>query len=205
MLAALLFQRRKARVDARPVDLLELAHVAEHEIERHRRGQAAQRRENAGPDRHAHVADAEALCDIAHVGRSRATECQQREIPEIDALLGGVDRGRVRHVVVHDFIDAARGTDGVDAEWLGDVLLDGRGCPLWVEPHLAAEEIVGVEVAEQQVGIGDRRRRAACPVAGRPGIGARAVGTDAQQAQRVDPGDAAAAGTDLDEVDRRAP
>ena len=72
-----------------------------------------------------------------------------------------------------------------------------------MEPHLAAEEIVGVEVAEQQVGVGDRRRRASCAVAGRPGLGARAVGADAQQAERIDPGDAAAAGADLDEVHRR--
>ena len=71
-----------------------------------------------------------------------------------------------------------------------------------METHLAAEEIVGVEVAEQQVRVGDRRQRAACAVAGRPWIGARAVGADPQQAKRVDPGDAAAAGADLDQVDR---
>ena len=90
------------------------------------------------------------------MGRGGATERQQRELPEIDALLGRVDGSRVGHVVVHDLVDAARGADDVDAQRLGDVLLNGRGCPLRVEPHLAAEEIVGVEIAQQQVRIRDR-------------------------------------------------
>ncbi len=70
-----------------------------------------------------------------------------------------------------------------------------------VERHLAAEEAVGVDVAEHQRGVGDGRARATEPVAGGAGVGAGALGADAQQAARVDPRDRAAAGADRAHVD----
>ncbi len=45
---------------------------------------------------------------------------------------------------------------------------EGRLRGAAVEPHLAAEEAVGIEVAEHQVGVGDRRLRPAAAVADRP-------------------------------------
>ena len=72
-----------------------------------------------------------------------------------------------------------------------------------VERNLAAEEVVGIEPAEQQVRVGDRRLGAALPVAGRPGHRAGAAWTDPHQAAGIDPGDAAAAGAHLDDVDDR--
>ena len=74
-----------------------------------------------------------------------------------------------------------------------------------VEGDLAAEEVARVEPAEHEVRVGDGRLGAAAAVADRPGIGARALRPDAQQAARVDPGDRAAAGADLDQVDDRRP
>ena len=71
-----------------------------------------------------------------------------------------------------------------------------------VELHLAAEEAVGVEVAEHGRRIGDGRALAAAPVARRAGVGAGALWADPQQAARVDPGDRAAAGADRSHVDR---
>ena len=70
-----------------------------------------------------------------------------------------------------------------------------------VEAHAAAEEGGRVEVAEHEVGVGHRRLAAAEAVAGRAGIGARRVGADGDESERVDPGDRAAAGADLDHVD----
>ena len=72
-----------------------------------------------------------------------------------------------------------------------------------VEGHVAAEEVVGVEDAEQQIGVGDRRLGAALAVAGRARVGAGRLRPDLQQAEVVDPGERAAAGADLDQVDRR--
>ena len=76
---------------------------------------------------------------------------------------------------------------------------------LEVEIDLAAEEVARVEPAEHEVRVGDRRLRAAAAVADRPRVGARALRPDAQQAARVDPGDRAATGADLDEVDDGRP
>src|SRR5215475_6922979 len=71
------------------------------------------------------------------------------------------------------------------------------GCAT-VEAHAAAEEELGVEIAEQQVGVGDGGLAAPEVVAGGPGIGARAVGADLQQAHAVHARNRAAAGSDLD-------
>ena len=68
------------------------------------------------------------------------------------------------------------------AERLCDVLGDRAPRGGFVELHLAAEEALGGEPAEHQVGVGDRRPRAAEAVAGRAGIGAGALRPDAQRA-----------------------
>ena len=75
--------------------------------------------------------------------------------------------------------------------------------PLHIELHLAAEKIIRIEITEHQIGVGHRRLRAALAIAHRAGIGARAVRPDFEQSERIDPGDAAAAGADLDHVDDR--
>ena len=72
-----------------------------------------------------------------------------------------------------------------------------------VERHVATEERVGVEQAEHDVGVGDRRLGAATAVGGRARLGAGRLRPDLQQAELVDAGERSAAGTDLDEVDRR--
>ena len=65
-----------------------------------------------------------------------------------------------------------------------------------------AEEVVGVQQPEHEVGVGDRRPGAAAAVTDGPGVGARALGPDAQGAGlRVDPRQAAAAGADRLDVD----
>ena len=72
-----------------------------------------------------------------------------------------------------------------------------------IELHLAAEEAVGAEAAEHQVGVGDGRLGAAEAVADRARRGAGAFRADAQRVADLDAGDAAAAGADLLDVDHR--
>src|SRR6185437_8633315 len=59
------------------------------------------------------------------------------------------------------------------------------------------------EVAEHQVGIGDRRLGAAAPVTGRPGDGARRARPDPQGAAGVATADRAAARADGVDIDGR--
>ena len=63
-----------------------------------------------------------------------------------------------------------------------------------VDLHLAAEEIVPVEIAEDDVRIGNRRLFAASHVTGRAGIGAGAHGSDVDQLAGVEPCDTAPSG-----------
>ena len=72
-----------------------------------------------------------------------------------------------------------------------------------VEPHLAAEEEVGVEIAEHEVGVGHGRLGAAEAVGHGTGAGARALRPHHEPAQRVHAGDGASAGADLDHLDDR--
>src|SRR5262249_56307510 len=66
-----------------------------------------------------------------------------------------------------------------------------------------AREIVGVQVAEEQVGVGDGRLGSAEPVASRAGLRARAARPDLQETDLVHVRDRAAAGANLDELDGR--
>ena len=62
---------------------------------------------------------------------------------------------------------------------------------------------LGIETAEQHVGVGDRRLLAAARIANRPWVGACAARPNLQEAAIVDPRDAAAAGADRVDVDHR--
>ena len=65
-----------------------------------------------------------------------------------------------------------------------------------MELQPAAEEELGVQPAEREVGVRERRLLAALAVAGRTGIRARALRPDLQEAARVLPSDRAAARAD---------
>ena len=74
---------------------------------------------------------------------------------------------------------------------------------LGIQAHLAAGEAGRIEDAHQQAGVGQRRRRAAAPVARGAGVRARALGPDADVARRRDRHDAAAAGADARHLGRQ--
>src|SRR5579883_1683613 len=76
---------------------------------------------------------------------------------------------------------------------------------LGTQPEAAAREVVGIDIAEHDRGVGHRRLLAAAVVAGRAGLGAGGLRPDPQPARAVDPGDAAAAGADGVDVDHRHP
>ena len=69
-----------------------------------------------------------------------------------------------------------------------------------VEVHLAAHERARPDPPKRDVRVGDRRLDTAVAIADRPGVGAGAARPDLERADLVDPGDAAAAGADLDDI-----
>ena len=121
----------------------------------------------------------------------------------IDAALHRDDADRGGHVGVHDVVDGARRVGDVDAERVGHATCRARRSRSVGRERDATGEARRVEVAEHEVGVGDRRLGAAAPVARRAGFRAGRPGPDAQRAVGVEPRDAAAAGADLGEVDDR--
>jgi hypothetical protein len=79
--------------------------------------------------------------------------------------------------------------------------LDGGLGGREVDAHLAPREVIGVEIAEQEVGVRDRGIRSPEAIGGRTGLGARAPRAHLEQPDLVDLGDAAAARADLDQLD----
>jgi hypothetical protein len=59
---------------------------------------------------------------------------------------------------------------GVDAERVGELLSDGAERGVDVELHRPAEEVVGIQVAEDDVAVGHRQRLVAAPEAHRAGV-----------------------------------
>ena len=133
---------------------------------------------------------------------SGATEGDQRCSPHVGAAFHRVyARGR-GHVLVHELVDSAG--DVGDARVHGRCDLRHRGLGRGrIEWHLATEEVRRVEHAEQQIGIGDGRLRAAAAVGRRTGLGTGRIRPDLQQSELVDARDAAAARADLHQIDRR--
>src|SRR3989442_876511 len=86
---------------------------------------------------------------------------------------------------------AAKGLDG------------GRGA-MGIETDRAAVDAAGIEVAEDEVGVGDCRLRPAEAVTRRPGLGARASRPDLERARLVGESDDAAAGAARPAGDPRA-
>ncbi len=97
---------------------------------------------------------------------------------------------------------APRDLDWVEAERAGQPL-DGLPRRRHVHLHLAAGEVAGVEIAEKEIRVCHRGLGSAETVGGGTGLGARAPRPDLEEADLVHRGDAAAAGADLDQLDRR--
>ena len=137
---------------------------------------------------------AELLGDRGGVHGAGSAERQQREGGEIDPALRRKDAHLVRHAHVDDALDAGGGRRHIHLQGIGDKRLEGGARCRDIELLRAAKEIVRVEVAAHEVSVGDRRPQAAASIAGRAGIGARALRADIEEAAAVDPGDRTAAG-----------
>ena len=72
-----------------------------------------------------------------------------------------------------------------------------------VKLHFTAEEVVGVESSQQDIGVGHRRFRAAAAVAGGTRHRACALRANPQRIALADARDAAAAGADFEDIHHR--
>jgi hypothetical protein len=111
-----------------------------------------------------------------------------------------VHAGGAGHGLVDDVVDAPRRRDRRQVEAFGQPL-QGRARCVQIDLHLTAREIVGVQVPEQEVGIGDGGLAPALPVRSRARVGARAPRSHLEQADLVHVGDTSAPSPDLDQLD----
>ena len=202
LVARLGFERAENVLGMIGGDLVERAQLGADVVVHHVGAEKAERRERAGARRHQNAPHAELFRHRGGMHGAGAAERQQRERRKIDPALGGEHAHLVGHAHVDDALDAGGGGEHVHLERIGDVGLERRARGRDVELLRAAEEIVRVEKAADEIGVGDGRPRAAAPVAGGSWIGAGALRPDIEEAAGVDPGDRAAARRDRGHVER---
>ena len=194
-------------LDERPgrcrIELPERDLVGTHDVVGGRGDEQPERGQDAGPERHHDPADPELRREVAGMQRPRPSEGDEHRLPGIAATLRHVHAHRPRHRLVDDVVHGPRRLQHRLPARTGEVLGDAVARRVFVETHRTAREVVGVEVAQQQVRIGHRGPGAAAAVADGAGVGTAAFRPDLDETHGVDPGDAAPAGPDLDHVDRR--
>ena len=129
------------------------------------------------------------------MGRSRPAVGDEDAVAGIVAEFDGRLGDEIGHLRVNDPEHAEGGFLGRQSERCAErgERLDGG---VTVQAHPAAEEVVGVQVAEHDVGIGDGGPRPSEAVARWAGRRPCALGSDPQETPLVQPADAAAAGSD---------
>ena len=159
--------------------------------------------EMPGRRRDQHLPDADLARDERRVQRPRAAIDKEGEGARVESALGRHRLHRIGHGGGGNAQDAVRRFRGGQPKRRSDLVHHGALGRGFVEPHLAAEEMSGVEPAEQQIGVGHRGFAAAEAIARGPRRGAGALGTDTQRLAVAQPCDAAAAGADLENVHHR--
>ena len=164
----------------------------------HQRADGAEGGTDVGDD---HPLAAEPPRDLHGVEARRAAAADQHGLARIDALIDGDVLDGVDHVLADDIEDGGGGLVRADTERSAHLLGNRRRRAVGIERDGAAQEEVGVDVAQRERGVGQGRLAAALTVAGGARHRARAVGADVQHAARIDPGDGAAAGANAAHVD----
>ncbi len=110
----------------------------------------------------------------------------------------------IGHLAVDNFSNTPRGVNRPNTERLRDLVVHGAGGSLNVETHATTDEVFRVENAKQEIRVRDSRFGAAAAVAHGSWIGTRAHRADRKLAE-TNCRNAAAAGSDRFDVDRRYP
>src|SRR5262249_38809790 len=163
----------------------------------------ADRRIDARIERHDHARHTEVARHAAGVHRAGTAKCEQHELAQIMATHGRDGLDRLFHLYVDDAHDAFGCLLDAHAERLGDLALDRTPGFLGVEPHAAAEEVLGRKMSHHKVAVGDGRHLAAAAVAGWPGHGASRIGPDLQYSETINTRDRASTGADRVDVHHR--
>src|SRR5262245_31862163 len=143
-------------------------HVARtHKFVGSRCRKEAERRADTCIRRHDDTADAELFRDATGMQGGGATESYQRALADGNTTLDRMHARRICHVLIDDFADADRSLfAGLAAEFVANATRQRDLSRADVDGDLAAGESVRIDLADRQIGVGDRRLAAAPPVAG---------------------------------------
>ena len=166
-------------VDA-ALELEDGAHLVVLQVAR----QQPARRGDPGMRRHEHLGDLERVRDLRGMERAGAAEGDERELARVVALLDRARANRPGHVRVGDREDPLGGLEQAEPELVGEPLHDRNG-GVAVERHPPAEEPPGVEPAEHEVRVADRRLlRRRCRSTQGPGSRRRCAGRPGRRPPR---------------------
>ena len=135
--------------------------------------------------------------------RDGAASADQCKVARIKAALDRHAANAVDHIVVDDAEHAVSGLLHAQAQWDSKVLFDGAARGLCVDAQATTEQVVRIQVAQRDVGIGHRGQLATTAIAGRTGLGAGRLRPDVEHAHAVDPANRAAPGAQGFNLDHR--
>ena len=145
----------------------------------------AESRERAGGGGYENPANAERLAKSTGVERAGSAEREKREGTRVvTAFYGDTAKGRL-HAGVSDAKDTfGEVLDGI--EMPGAKSGEHLRCAGCIEPHGSSEEVLGMEAAESEIGVGDCHSIATA-IAGGAGIGSGGLRADLKGTGGVDP------------------
>ena len=152
--------------------------------------------------RHDHLRYTERASQPCRVQRTGAAEGHHRVAPRVPTALQRHDAHGALHIAVGDSVDTPGRLAQRQLQRIAHIAHDARFGAGPVEPHRAAVEIIRVEIAQHQIGVGHGGRRPAIAVTNRPRVGAGAFRPDLDDAH-LGARDTAAAGADLQQLHRR--
>src|SRR5712691_2941731 len=130
-------------------------------------------------------------CDSTDMQARGAAKGEEGKIARIDPTLHGQEADALSHRGRHYLMHAIGCLHGGEAQGGGNVLVQGLLSQVSIESSFPRQKIIWVEESEYQVGVRDRRVRAAFAVAGRPWISPSALRPHVQDTAGIDLGDAA--------------
>ncbi len=139
------------------IEPVERAKLGADVVVQHVGAEQPERRECAGPRRHDDAAHAELLGDRGGMHRAGAAERQQRKLAQIHAAPRREHPHLVGHAHVDDAADAGRRFGQCHFHRRGDLCFERGARRGGVELLRAAEKIIRIEQAADDVGVGHGR------------------------------------------------
>ena len=158
--------------------------------------------EQAGDGRHDDARHVECLGHARRMHPAVAADGDEGQSGRIASALDGNTPHGAHHVGADQAVNAIGRLNHILVEIAGQAS-QCLGRPVHADRQVAPHQLGGIEIAEDEVGVGHGRLASATVVAGRSGYGAGAARADLDSPRHVGRGDGAASGPNLGDIDGR--